>query len=185
MIEDVVSELVDKAEKAVDAFKHELSRVRTGRANLVVLEPVRINYYGSKVPLNQVATVSVSDARLIVIKPWEKAMISEIEKAINVAELGLTPQNDGEVVRLPVPSLTEERRKDLAKQVRRMTEDARVRMRNHRRESNDFLKELEKAKDISEDDKKRGLDRVQKETDATIAKIDAILADKEKEIMEV
>jgi ribosome recycling factor len=185
MIEDVVSELVDKAEKAVDAFKHELSRVRTGRANLVVLEPVRINYYGSKVPLNQVATVSVSDARLIVIKPWEKAMISEIEKAINVAELGLTPQNDGEVVRLPVPSLTEERRKDLAKQVRRMTEDARVRMRNHRRESNDFLKELEKAKDISEDDKKRGLDRVQKETDATIAKIDAILSDKEKEIMEV
>ena len=185
MIEDVVSELVDKAEKAVDAFQHELSRVRTGRANLVVLEPLRINYYGSKVPLNQVATVSVSDARLIVIKPWEKAMIAEIEKAINMAEIGLTPQNDGEVVRLPVPSLTEERRKDLVKQVRRMTEEARVRMRNHRRESNDFLKELEKAKDISEDDKKRGLDRVQKETDATIAKIDAILSDKEKEIMEV
>ena len=112
-------------------------------------------------------------------------VIAEIEKAINVAEIGLTPQSDGEVIRLPVPSLTEERRKELVKQVRRMAEDARVRMRNHRRESNDFLKELEKSSDISEDEKKRGLDRVQKKTDETIEQIDSILADKEKEIMEV
>ncbi len=185
MIDDVVEELKEKGAKTIESFKRELSRVRTGRANLAVLEPVRVNYYGTKVPLNQVATVSIPDARLIVIKPWEKTIIAEIEKAINVAEIGLTPQSDGEVIRLPVPSLTEERRKELVKQVRRMTEGARVQMRNHRRESNDFLKELEKSSDISEDEKKRGLDRVQKKTDETIEQIDSILADKEKEIMEV
>jgi len=107
MIDDVVEELKEKGAKTIESFKRELSRVRTGRANLAVLEPVRVNYYGTKVPLNQVATVSIPDARLIVIKPWEKTIIAEIEKAINVAEIGLTPQSDGEVVRLPVPSLTE------------------------------------------------------------------------------
>lgn len=185
MIEDVVGELKDKASKTIESFKRELSRVRTGRANLAVLEPVRVNYYGSKVPLNQVATVTVSDARLIVIKPWEKAMIAEVEKAINVAEIGLTPQSDGEVVRLPVPALTEERRKELVKQVRKSAEEFRVQVRNHRRDANEFLKELEKAKDISEDDKKRGLERVQKETDAGIEQLDSILTEKEQEIMEV
>jgi ribosome recycling factor len=185
MIEDVIKDLKENLAKAIEAFKRELGRVRTGRANLAVLEPVRVEYYGSKVPLNQVASVSIPDARLIIIKPWEKAVITEIEKAINVAEIGLTPQSDGEVVRLPIPSLTEERRKDLVKQTRKLAEGAKVSVRNHRRDGNDFLKELEKSKDISEDDKKRGLERTQKETDAAVAEIDEILAEKEKEIMEV
>jgi ribosome recycling factor len=185
MIEDALKELKDKQAKAIEAFKKELGRVRTGRANLAVLEPVRVSYYGSKVPLNQVATVSVPDARLIVIKPWDKSMLQEIEKAVNLAEIGLTPQSDGEVVRLPIPSLTEERRKDLVKQTRKMSEEAKVSLRNIRRDSNEFVKELKDESEISEDDMKRGLDRVQKETDESIKKIDSILADKEKEIMEV
>lgn len=185
MVEDVLSEHKDNASKAIESFKRELSRVRTGRANLAVLDPVRVSYYGSKVPLNQVATVSIPDARMIVIKPWEKTIIPEIEKAVNVAEIGLTPQNDGEVVRLPVPALTEERRKELVKMVRRMAEDARVRVRNVRRDSNELLKELDKDSEISEDDRKRGLEKVQKQTDATIKQIDGILAEKEKEILEV
>jgi ribosome recycling factor len=185
MVDDIISELQDSQTKAVEAFKRELGRVRTGRANLAVLEPVRVEYYGSKVPLNQVASVSIADARLIVIKPWDKSTIPEIEKAINIAEIGLTPQSDGELVRLPIPALTEERRRDLVKQTKKLAENAKVSVRNHRRDANDILKEAEKSKDISEDDKKRGLERTQKETDKFIEKIDEILAEKEKEIMEV
>ena len=185
MVDDVIAELQDNQNKTLEAFKRELNRVRTGRANLAVLEPVRVEYYGSKVPLNQVASISIPDARLIVIKPWDKSTIPEIEKAVNIAEIGLTPQNDGELVRLPIPSLTEERRKELVKQTKKLAENAKVGVRNHRRDSNDFLKEAEKGKDISEDDKKRGLERIQKQTDKSIEKIDEILADKEKEIMEV
>jgi len=185
VVDDVVKELRDNLAKALDALKKDLARVRTGRANLAVLEPVRVEYYGTKAPLNQVAAISVPDARLIVIKPWEKSMVQAIEKAIHVAEIGLTPQSDGEVVRLPIPPLTEERRKDLVKQVRKMAEEARVRDRNHRRDANDMLKELEKDGDISEDDCKKGLDRVQKETDEAIKALDAVVAAKEKEIMEV
>jgi ribosome recycling factor len=185
MLDDALKELKDKQSKAIDAFKKDLSRIRTGRANLAILEPVRVNYYGSKAPLNQVATVSIPDARLIVVKPWDKSMLSEIEKAINVAEIGLTPQSDGEVVRLPIPALTEERRKDLVKSTHKMAEEARVRMRNIRRESNEFIKELKDGSDITEDDMKRGLDKVQKETDDAIKKIDSILTEKEKEIMAV
>lgn len=185
MIDDVIKELTDNVTKAIEAFKRDLSRVRTGRANLAVLDSIKVAYYGSNVPLNQVASVSIPDARLIMIKPWEKSTIPDIEKAINVAEIGLTPQNDGEVVRLPIPTLTEERRRELAKQTKKLAESAKVSVRNHRRDSNDFLKELEKSKEISEDDKKRGLDRTQKETDKAVAKIDEIFAEKEKEIMEI
>ena len=185
MVDDVIAELQDNQNKTLEAFKRELNRVRTGRANLAVLEPVRVEYYGSKVPLNQVASISIPDARLIAIKPWDKSSIPEIEKAINIAEIGLTPQNDGELVRLPIPSLTEERRKELVKQTKKLAENAKVGVRNHRRDSNDFLKEAEKGKDISEDDKKHGLERIQKQTDKAIEKIDEILANKEKEIMEV
>ncbi|MBW1807814.1 MAG: ribosome recycling factor [Deltaproteobacteria bacterium] len=185
MIEDVIKELIDAVTKATEAFKRDLSRVRTGRANLAILDSVKVAYYGSNVPLNQVASVSIPDARLILIKPWEKSTIPDIEKAINVAEIGLTPQNDGEVVRLPIPALTEERRKELVKQTKKLNESAKVSVRNHRRDSNDFLKELEKSKEISEDDKKRGLDLTQKETDKAVAKIDEIFAEKEKEIMEI
>jgi ribosome recycling factor len=185
MVEDVASELKDNLAKSIDALKKDLGRVRTGRANLAILDPVRVDYYGTKAPLNQVAAVSVPDARLIVIKPWEKAMLLAIEKVIYLAEIGLTPQSDGELVRLPIPPLTEERRKDLVKQTRKMAEEARVRARNHRRDANEMLKELEKDGDISEDDRKKGLDRVQKETDEAVKSIDAILAAKEKEILEV
>jgi len=185
MVEDVLKELKDKQAKAIDSFKKDLVRVRTGRANLALLEPVRVSYYGSKVPLNQVAAVSIADARLIVIKPWDKSVILEIEKGINLAEIGLTPQSDGEVVRLPIPVLTGERRADLVKQAKKLAEAARVGLRNLRRESNELLKELEKASDISEDDKTRGMERVQKDTDDAIAKVDSVLAEKEKEILEV
>jgi len=185
MVEDVIKELKENQAKAIDAFKRELGRVRTGRANLAVLDPVRVEYYGTKSPLNQVASLSIPDARLIVIKPWDKSTLPEIEKAINIAEIGLTPQSDGEVIRLPIPTLTEERRRDLVKQTHKMAENAKVSLRNHRRDSNDFLKELEKSSEISEDDKKRGLDRIQKETDAAVSQIDQILSEKEKEIMEV
>lgn len=185
MVDDVIEELRSNQNKAIEALKRDLSRVRTGRANLALLEPVRVQYYGSRVPLNQVASLSIPDARLIVIKPWEKAMIPEIEKAINTAEIGLTPQNDGEVVRLPIPALTEERRKELTRQCRKMAEAAKVSIRNHRRDANDMLKEMEKDKDISEDEKKRGLERIQKETDKTVASIDEIVEQKEKEILEI
>jgi len=185
MVEDVLKELKDKQAKAIDSFKKELVRVRTGRANLALLDPVRVSYYGSKVPLNQVATASIPDARLIIIKPWDKSVIPEIEKAINLAEIGLTPQSDGEVVRLPIPVLTGERRADLVKQAKKLAEAAKVALRNLRRESNEFLKELEKGSEISEDDKTRGMERVQKDTDDSIARIDSVLVEKEKEIMEV
>jgi ribosome recycling factor len=185
MVDDVLKSLIGDQSKVIDAFKKELGRIRTGRANLAVLDPVRVSYYGARVPLNQVATVSIPDPRLIVIKPWDKSQIIEIAKAINMAEIGLTPQNDAEVIRLPIPALTEERRKELVKMSRRMGEDAKVRMRNLRRESNELLKQLEDDSEISEDEKKHGLDRVQKETDDTIKKIDEILSAKEKEIMEV
>ncbi len=185
MIDDVIKDLTENQNKAIDAFKRELGRVRTGRANLAVLEPVRVEYYGSKVPLNQVAALSILDARQIVIKPWEKAVIQDIEKAIHIAEIGLNPQSDGEVIRLPIPSLTEERRRELVKQCRRLSENAKVSIRNHRRDGNEFLKELEKSKDISEDDRKRGSDRIQKETDKAIEKIGEVFSEKEKEIMEV
>lgn len=185
MLEDVISELSGKLEKTIEAFKRDLSRIRTGRANLAILEPIRVSYYGSMTPLNQIASISVQDARLIVIKPWDKSIMGEIEKAINISEIGLTPQNDGELVRLPIPALTEERRKELVKQTKKLAENARIASRNQRRDSNDFLKELEKSSEISEDEKKRGLDRVQKETDRAIAKIDEVLIAKEKEIMEI
>ncbi|HUU00147.1 MAG TPA: ribosome recycling factor [Myxococcota bacterium] len=185
MIDDVIKDLTENQNKAIDAFKRELGRVRTGRANLAVLEPVRVEYYGSKVPLNQVASLSIPDARQIVIKPWEKALIQDIEKAIHVAEIGLNPQSDGEIIRLPIPSLTEERRRELVKQCRKLSENAKVSIRNHRRDGNEFLKELEKSKDISEDDKKRGFNRIQKETDKAIEKIGEVFSEKEKEIMEV
>lgn len=185
MIEDTLAELHQNLEKTAESFKKELARIRTGRANLALLEPVRVEYYGSRVPLNQVASLSIPDARLIVIKPWDKSVIPEITKAINVAEIGLTPQSDGELVRLPIPTLTEERRRDLVKQARKLCEAAKVSARNHRRDANDFLKELEKSKDISEDQRKRALDQTQKETDKAVENIDQILAQKEKEIMEV
>ena len=185
MVDDVIEELRNNQNKAIEAFKRDLSRVRTGRANLAILEPVRVQYYGSRAPLNQVASLSIPEARLIVIKPWEKSMLPEIEKAINTAEIGLTPQSDGEVVRLPIPALTEERRKELVKHLHHITEDHRVAVRNIRREAIDDLREFEKEKLVSEDEMYRGRENIQELTDRYVERVDEIGKAKEAELLEI
>jgi ribosome recycling factor len=185
MVSDVLKDLQASLDKGIDAFKRELGKVRTGRANLGILDGVRVDYYGTPTPLNQVASLNVPDARLITIKPWEKTLIPEIEKAIRAAQLGLNPNSDGEIVRLPTPALTEERRKELVKVVKKMAEEAKVALRAHRRDANEMLKDFLKEKTITEDEEKGGLKRVQDATDASVTKIDEILAKKEAEIMEV
>ena len=185
MIEDVLSDAEQGMQKAIEAFKRELSKVRTGRANLSLLDNVKIDYYGSPTPLNQVASLNVAEARLITIKPFDKGMLAEIDKAIQKSGLGLNPVTDSELVRLPIPPLTKERRKELAKLINKMTEDARVAVRSARRDANDMLKTAEKDKDISEDDSKAGQKKIQETTDKFVGVVDGIGQDKEKEIMEV
>jgi ribosome recycling factor len=184
MIEDAKELAKDGMEKALDRLRKELSRIRAGRANPAVLDDVKVESYGTHMPLKQVATVSVADARLLVVKPYDRNTIAAIERAINNANLGLNPSNDGVVVRVPVPALTEERRKDLVKQVHEHGEDAKIAIRQTRRDANDMLKQGEKDKDIGEDDLKRGLDEVQKITDAEAKTVDDIISKKESEIME-
>ncbi len=183
--DDVVKDLKARIDRTMEDLKKELSKIRTGRASLSVLEGVRVNYYGTPTPLTGVASLAVPEPRLITIKPWEKGLIKEIEKALGEANLGLTPMNDGELIRLPIPPLTEERRKDIAKQVRTKGEDHRVAVRNERRDANERLKALLKDKKISEDESKRTETRIQKETDGGIAQVDQIVQKKEKEVMEV
>lgn len=186
MVNDVIRDLGASVDGAIDAVKRELAKVRTGRANLSILDGIKVEYYGTMTPLGHVASLQVPDPRLIVIKPWEKSLIPEIEKSIRqVPELGLNPTSDGETVKLPVPPLTQERRKDLVKLCRRMAEDAKVAVRNHRRDANEMLRELSKGGDISEDDEKQGLKKVQEAVDKGIARIDEIVTKKEAEIMEV
>lgn len=172
-------------DKAIERFKSELGKVRTGRANLSLLDGIKIDYYGTPTPLNQAASLSVADARMITIKPWEKALLPAIEKAIRSSDLGLNPVTDSELVRLPIPPLTQERRKDLAKVIKKMTEDARVAVRSGRRDGNDMLKEAEKEKEISEDESKAGQKRIQDLTDRYVIVVDGIGEKKEAEIMEV
>ena len=185
MLDETYMEMEDAVDKILAAYGKEFSRVRTGRASPSILDGIRVDYYNVPTPLNQVATVSVPDARLIIIQPWEKSVVQAIEKAIAAADLGLNPVSDGNVIRLPIPPLNEERRKDLAKQVKKMAEEAKVSIRNVRRDFNEQLKKVEKKKEITEDELHRGLDKVQKITDDTITKVDEILAKKEKEIMEL
>jgi ribosome recycling factor len=185
MVNDVIKDLQAALDKGVDAFKRDLAKVRTGRANLVILDGIRVDYYGTPTPLNQVASLNVPDPRLITVKPWEKSLIPEIEKAIRTAQLGLNPSSDGELVRLPMPPLTEERRKDLVKVVKKMAEEAKVHLRGGRRDANEMLKELLKEKEITEDEEKQGLKRVQDTTDAAVTKVDELVSKKEQEIMEV
>lgn len=185
MINDVVKELEGALVKGIDGFKKELTKVRTGRANTAILDGVRVDYYGTMTPLSQVASMTVPDARMITIKPWEKSLIPEIEKSIRAAQLGLNPNSDGEVVRVPMPPLTEERRRDLVKVVKKMAEDARIALRGARRDSNEMLKEALKDKAISEDEEKQGLKRVQEATDKSVTQVDEIFAKKEAEIMEI
>ncbi len=184
MIEDAQELAADGMEKAMDRLLKELARIRAGRANPALLDDVKVDSYGSMMPLKQVGTISVADARLLVIKPFDRNTITAIEKAINNSQLGLNPQSDGVVIRVPIPPLTEERRKQLVKQVGAAGEDAKISMRQVRRDANDMLKQAEKDKDISEDDLKRGLDIVQKLTEAETKKVDDAVAAKESEILD-
>ena len=185
MSEEVVKELKTGIDKTIDDLRKELAKIRTGRASAALLDGVRVSYYGTPTPLSQVASIGVPEPRLITIKPWEKSILKDIEKALREANLGITPNNDGEIIRLPIPPLTEERRKELAKQVRTKGEEHKVAIRNLRRDANERLKGQLKDKKITEDDNKRTGEKVQKETDAGVAKVDEVIQKKEKEVMEV
>ena len=185
MIKVVLDGMIQSMDKNIQALKGELAKVRTGRASTALVDTVHVDYYGSSVPLNQVANVTTPDARTIQVSPWESGMIGAIEKAILAANIGLTPQNDGKVVRIPLPPLTEERRKEMVKLVKKMGEEAKIAVRNHRRDANEELKKLEKAKTLSEDDVKKAMDQVQKKTDEKVAEVDKVIAGKEKEIMTI
>ncbi len=184
MLDDIYQDTRESMDKTIASLDKELNRVRTGRANLSLLDGIRVDYYGTLTPLNQMASLSVPESRLITIQPWDATVIKEIEKAILKSDLGLTPSNDGKIIRIAIPPLTEERRKQLAKSVHKTCEDHKVAIRNLRRDANEMLKSLKKDGDISEDDAFRGQDQVQKITDEFIAQIDAIYKDKEKEILE-
>ncbi len=185
MGEDVISDFKGRIEKTLEDLRRELGKIRTGRANPAMLDAVQVESYGSRMQLNAVANINIPDARLIVIKPYDKSQIPAIEKAINEAQIGITPMNDGTVIRLPIPPLTEERRKEIAKQVKQKGEDHKVAVRNERRDANEMLKDLGKEGTISADEEKRFLDQVQKETDAAVARVDEIVAKKQKEVMEI
>ena len=185
MIKDVIANMNVHMDKSIDALRKEYQRVRTGRASTSLLDDVKVDSYGNLSPLNQVATLSVPEARTITIQPWDSKMIQPIEKAIMNANLGLTPANDGKTIRLNLPPLTEERRKDIVKQLKRDAEEAKVALRNIRRDAIDQLKKLEKEKSISEDELKRAEKDVQDFTNSHVAKVDEVLQHKEKEVMEV
>ena len=184
-IADIRKTAETKMAKTVEAFKVELQKIRTGRAHPGILDQVHVDYYGSMVPISQVANVTLLDARTISVQPWEKGMGAKIEKAIRESDLGLNPSTQGDLLRVPMPALTEERRKDLTKVVRHAGEEARIATRNLRRDANDHLKKLLKDKEISEDDERRALEQLQRLTDGTIAEIDRLVAGKETEIMAV
>ena len=185
MIADVKSNANTGMTKALESFKRDLSKVRTGRASLSLLDDIKVDYYGTPTPLNQVGSMAVPEPRLITIQPWEKNLIGEIEKAILKADLGLNPSSDGQVIRLVFPPLTEERRREMVKQVKRMGEDAKVGIRSVRREANDTLKKLEKDKDITEDEQKRGEKEIQDLRDDYVARVDKVIKEKEKDLMEI
>nr|WP_206760438.1 ribosome recycling factor [Bacillus xiamenensis] len=172
-------------EKAVQAYGRELATVRAGRANASLLDKVTVDYYGAQTPLNQIASITVPEARMLIITPYDKTAIGDIEKAIQKSDLGITPTSDGNVIRIAIPALTEERRKELVKVVRKYSEEAKVAVRNVRRDANDDLKKLEKNGEITEDELRSSTEDVQKLTDEYVAKIDEVTKDKEKEIMEV
>ena len=182
---EVRKRLIDKMEKTLEVLKKDLAGIRTGRASLAVFDGITVDYYGTPTPINQVATMSVPESRLITIQPWDPKLISEIEKSIQKSDLGLTTSNDGKIVRVPIPLLTEERRKQIVKHVHKRTEESRVSVRNIRRDGNEEIKKLQKDKLISEDDAKKSSDEIQKQTDSYIKRVDEIMAHKEKELMEI
>lgn len=185
MSHELIQTTKKKLQQTIDTYKKELLKIRTGRASLALLEDIQVMAYGSPMPLNQVGTVTIPESRMMVIQPWDPQVLSTIEKAILKSDLGLTPQNDGKIIRLVIPSLSEERRTELAKKVKHAAEEHRVAIRNVRRDANDHLKKLEKEKMISEDDRFRLQDEVQKMVDAHITRVDEISQAKEKEVMEI
>ncbi|MFP4159340.1 MAG: ribosome recycling factor [Desulfosalsimonas sp.] len=185
MIDSIISEAGEKMDKTVDALKKELQKIRTGRASLNLLDDVRVDYYGTPTPLNQIASLSVPESRLITIQPWDPSAVKEIEKAIMKSNLGLTPSSDGKIIRINIPPLTEDRRKDIVKQVNKVCEEYRIAVRNIRRDANDSLKSLKKDGDASEDDVSKAFDEIQKLTDEHVKQIDELYKTKEKEILEV
>ncbi len=184
-MEKIISEAEERMKKAVEALQHEFNTLRTGRASPALFDKIRVEYYGTPTPLNQVATISAPEARLVVIQPWDKSIIGDIEKAIQKSELSVNPNNDGKVIRISIPPLTEERRKEFVKIAKNMAEQNRVSLRNTRRDANDELKKAEKDGTISEDDLKRAEDEVQKLTDSYVAQINEQLDGKEKEILDI
>ncbi|WP_440995610.1 ribosome recycling factor [Arhodomonas sp. SL1] len=185
MIEEIKKDADQRMARSVENLNQDFHKIRTGRAHTSLLDHITVSYYGAQVPLNQVANVTVGDARTLVVTPYEKNMIQPVEKAIMESDLGLTPNSAGAVIRIPLPALTEERRKDLIKVVRGEAEQARVAIRNIRRDANGDLKSLAKEKEITEDDRKHGEDEIQKITDRRIAEVDQLLKDKEAELMEI
>lgn len=185
MTEDILQDASQRMEATINAARQDFAGIRTGRANPALLDRIQVEYYGAVTPIQQVATISVPEPRLLVIQPWDKSSIKDIEKAILQSDLGLTPSNDGSVIRIQLPQLTEERRKDLVRVVRKAAEEHRVAVRNIRREVNDDIKELEKSGDLSEDEARRAQAKAQEVTDKSIAQIDQMLQVKESEIMEV
>lgn len=184
-IADIKKTAEQKMARSVESFKNEIHKIRTGRAHPGILDQVQVDYYGSSVPITQVANVTLLDARTISVQPWEKGLGAKIEKAIRESDLGLNPSTQGDLIRVPMPALTEERRRDLTKVVRNAGEDARIAVRNLRRDANDHAKRLLKDKEISEDDERRSLDELQKLTDRTIAEIDRLVSAKEAEVLAV
>ena len=184
-MKEIQNKLQQQMDKTIEALKHEFSTIRAGRANAQMLDKIRVDYYGTPTPINQVGSISVPEPRTLMINPWDKSAMKDIETAIRNSDLGLNPTNDGEVIRLNVPALTEERRKELCKQAKKASEDFKVRIRNERRDANDKLKKLEKEGEITEDDLKKAQNDVQKLTDRYTKEIDTLLDAKEKDIMAV
>lgn len=185
MLDEITKDARENMEKAIDALKKQLTAIRTGRANPSMLDGVRVDYYDTPTPLNQIATVSAQDARMLVIKPFEKRIIKDIEKAIVEANLGFNPMSDGDFIRVPMPPLSTERRKEYVKLAKSKCEDCKVAVRNVRRDANEMLKEAQKDGAVTQDEEKRGLQKIQEQTDGYVKKIDEMLAKKEAEIMEV
>ncbi len=184
MKEEILAEMRDKMENSIDALKKEFKRIRTGRASTALLEGIKVDCYETQMPLEQVASLSVPESRLITIKPWDQSIIGEIEKSILKSELGLNPMNDGKIIRISIPPLTEERRRELAKMAKKMAEEAKISIRNHRREANELFKDLKNEKEISEDEMYKCQDQVQDITNDFTNKIEEVTAEKEKEIIE-
>jgi ribosome recycling factor len=183
-VAETKAEATKRMDKSLEALKKDFQHVRTGRATPSLFDNIRVDYYGSQMPINQVATVSIPEARMVLIQPWEKTMLPVIEKAIKASDLGLNPQSDGNILRVPIPALSEERRQTLAKSCKKTAEEGKVAIRNIRRDSNEALKKLEKDRKITEDESKKALEEIQKLTDKYIATVDTMLAAKEKEVME-